>query len=40
MATLEQRCEQLEQEVQKLAQTWSEAAATEEIKVISHATCL
>jgi len=33
VTTLEQRCQKLEAEVQKLAQTWSEAAPTEEIKV-------
>lgn len=33
VTTLEQRCQKLESEVQKLAQTWSEAAPAEEIKV-------
>ena len=33
VTALEQRCQKLESEVQKLAQTWSEAAPTEEIKV-------
>jgi len=33
VSALEQRCQKLEVEVQKLAQTWSEAAPTEEIKV-------
>lgn len=33
VTTLGQRCQKLESEVQKLAQTWSEAAPAEEIKV-------
>ncbi|DBA72927.1 hypothetical protein WJX79_003759 [Trebouxia sp. C0005] len=33
VSALEQRCQKLELEVQKLAQTWSEAAPAEEIKV-------
>ncbi|DBA85969.1 TPA: hypothetical protein ACH3X1_005507 [Trebouxia sp. C0004] len=33
VSALEQRCQKLELEVQKLAQTWSQAAPTEEIKV-------
>lgn len=37
VTTLEQRCQKLESEVQKLAQTWSEAAPAEEIKVSSFA---
>jgi len=35
VSALEQRCQKLELEVQKLAQSWSEAAPTEEIKVNS-----
>lgn len=35
VTSLEQRCQKLESEVQKLAQTWSEAAPAEEIKVRS-----
>ena len=35
VSALEQRCQKLEVEVQKLAQTWSEAAPAEEIKVRS-----
>ena len=35
VTTLEQRCQKLESDVQKLAQTWSEAAPAEEIKVSS-----
>lgn len=37
VTALEQRCQKLESEVQKLAQTWSEAAPAEEIKVSPHA---
>ena len=33
VSALEQRCQKLEVEVQKLAQSWSEAAPAEEIKV-------
>ena len=33
VTALEQRCQQLEAEVQKLAQSWSEAAPAEEIQV-------
>lgn len=35
VSALEQRCQKLEVEVQKLAQTWSQAAPAEEIKVRS-----
>ena len=33
VTALEQRCQQLEAEVQKLAQSWSEAAPAEQIQV-------
>ena len=39
VTTLEQRCQKLESEVQKLAQTWSEAAPAEEIKVSCQPSC-
>ncbi len=39
VSALEQRCQKLEVEVQKLAQTWSEAAPAEEIKVRSGLVC-
>lgn len=39
VSALEQRCQKLELEVQKLAQTWSEAAPAEEIKVRSGLVC-
>ncbi len=39
VSALEQRCQKLEVEVQKLAQTWSQAAPAEEIKVRSGLIC-